>query len=57
MLLHFAKGCPTEWTQWGNTCKEQQNPRHQADAELDERLVGKELHTVQSQDQEEKSQS
>lgn len=44
-------------TQWGNTCKEQHNPRHQADAQLDERLIGKEFHTVQSQDQEEKSKS
>jgi len=41
--------------QWGNTCNEQHNSRHQADAQLDEWLVGEELHAVQSQDKEEKS--
>lgn len=44
-------------TQWGNTCKEQHNPSHQTDSKLDERLIRKEFHTIQSQDQEEKSKS
>lgn len=43
--------------QQGNTCNEQRNSRHQADAQLDEWLIGKEFDAVQSQDEEEKSKS
>lgn len=42
---------------WARTCREQHNPRHQADAELDVGLVGEELDAVETQQQEGESES